>query len=152
MKMKFNIQINITAEVAVEDITTAKVIQDLSSYANRAELMDDDLSFEIGAKNQRLLDLLRADRALLLQYAKLRALLEAFRFLEESNNFQTNADEELEKIEQSLIGGLTDEDAKWFRGAIDEGLWIENTEHFSNAFVVDVAEPSITIEGADSPE
>jgi len=150
--MKFNIHIKFAAEVAVEDITTAKVIQDLACYANRVELIDDDLSFEIGAKNQRLLDLLRADSNLLLRYAKLRALLEAFRLLEDPNNFQKNADDELERIEQSLIGELTNDDAKWFRGAIDEGLWAENTEHFINAFVIDIADPSIAIEGADLPD
>ncbi len=146
--MKFAIEIRMTAEVEVKNITSATVIRHLHQYTkSKGVLMDeimDDRHFEVGARNQRFLDQLKSDRALLLRYAKLVALLEAFMELERTREKdQIQIEDEMEKIEKSVVKRLGREDARWFRGAIKHEAWAESTEHLNEVFHVTVSTPRV---------
>ena len=142
--MKFAIEIKMTVELEVENITDAKVIRNLAHYHNKMDLIMDDKNFEEASKHQRLLDQLKADKALLLRYGKLLALFEALTNLEETNCIGKIADE-MHEIEISLTTRLDGKDARWFQDVIKQKLWGERTEHFRNAFRVTVSKPQVMI-------
>ncbi|MGH7990182.1 MAG: hypothetical protein ACREDS_08360 [Limisphaerales bacterium] len=147
--MKFTVEIKMTVEINVEKITKAAVIRDLVQPAKpkavvMEEIMDDRL-FERAARNQRLLDQLQADEALLLRYAKMLAAFEAFSVLESASEHEKLGDQ-MERIEISLLNRLNEADAAWFEGAIKNEVWSESTAHFSNAFRVTVSKPEVRSE------
>jgi hypothetical protein len=144
--MKFAVEIKMTVEISVEKITNAAVIRDLVQPAKpKAVVMEeimDDCRFEIAARNQRLLNQLQADEALLLRYAKMLATFEALSALEGASGHKKLGDQ-MERIEISLLNRLNEPDATWFKGAIKNELWSENTAYFRNAFHVKVSKPEV---------
>lgn len=133
-----------TAEVEVVNITDANVIRNLAHYHNKMDLINDDKNFEEAAKQQRLLDQLKADEALQQRYCKLLALFEALTKLDETNICNAT-DDEIYEIEISLIDRLNSKDAQWFQEVIKQKLWAERTEHLRRAFSITVSNPQLMI-------
>jgi hypothetical protein len=147
--MKFAVEIKLTVEIKVEEITKADVIRDMAQPAKPREiLMEEILSdwpFERMEKNQKLLAAIQADKKLLLRYAKALATWEALSALEGEAS-KPNSEGKLDLIQTSLLNRLDEADAKWFREAIDHDFFYESTDDFQRAFRVNVSEPAVKTE------
>jgi hypothetical protein len=75
-------------------------------------------------------------------YAKLLGAFDALSKVEETGEKERVSDE-MDRIETSLIGRLSSDDAKWFQEAVSREVWSESTDDFRRAFHVTVSSPDL---------
>ncbi|MCE0496578.1 MAG: hypothetical protein LV481_01340 [Methylacidiphilales bacterium] len=152
--MKFAVEIKMMVEITLEEITDATVIRGMAQPAKPREILIEEIMedqpFEIARRNQRLLDQIKADEALLLRYASILAGWEALAALERNREEQRLSDE-IEEVETKLINRLNESDAEWFRGAMKHEAWTESTEDFRGAFRATVSEPELSTKHVNPP-
>ena len=128
--MEKRIRLTIDLSFQLGEITDDDVREELKSYSNYDETIKSPLTWEIATRQNRLLQALLEDEDVLntiLTKFAIERYLESSALGEVHSTFDVEAEDE--QILEPIIARLDDDDRNFFREAIEERLFFENTAY-----------------------
>jgi hypothetical protein len=127
----------------VEEITKDAVHLALRRFANYEQLVQSPETWEHVERQRRLLKALLANQAVLQRCMQKVAVSRLESWGPKMVAEELGIDETEEEILRPVIDGLNDEDAAFFKEAIEHGLFYENAEHFFHSFILELVGATI---------
>jgi hypothetical protein len=146
MMIEKRMKLTVDVKFKIDDITKDNVNRDLKDFANYGEIIQDPMRWEMAERQKRFFDVLLQNEEVLNEILT-KLLIERLVEPTSSGKFHTlfGVEKDEEEILEPVLSALSREDAEFFREAIDEGVFFENTEHIWNRFQEEVKDASIDI-------
>ena len=135
------IELKLTIKYKIEDFSKENIKEDLKTYTNYKELINDESMWEYIEIQKRLFERLLEEKSLLKKFIEGSVYSTAYEYIDSLANC-TDADdiEQLYELSQNLD---KESDVKLFNDAELEGVFIENSEHVCNRFKAEITKCEI---------
>ena len=127
-----NFKVTLNFKVQIEDITDENVNTHLLSFANYEEIINDPFTWKDVERQKRLLYALIKNEELVKQILMREIIFQIKEEIDFESYFGLNESEN--ELELAMENLSDEEDKKYFNECINQGFFIENTEHIDNRF------------------
>ncbi len=134
MGTKKTFEVTLSVSCDIEDFDKSNITEDLKTYENFKELINQKETWEQAERQKRLFHALLNNKATFQEYVKKQIILEAYDFIEQFSQEVDDIDE-VYAISQRLEN---EEDAKFYEQCEEHDVFTENIEHVINRFKTEV--------------